>query len=98
MVETSATVAFIFMWWGIHVGEIREERNAVAQLQALGAKVERQYEDANAQFGPGNQRFEPRGAPLLRRVLGDDVFERVDTVNLSGTHCKDADLRVLSKC
>ncbi len=95
----ATNIAWVSLYVGMHVTHVHDERIAGAKLQRLGAFVKNQYETEKLQpRPPGLPDREPRGAPFLRRLLGDDIFERVDQVDLEATLCKDADLAAVVTC
>jgi hypothetical protein len=75
------------------------QRNAVAEILALGGSVQYDFEfDFTQKFflWPGTRVTNPRpsGPPWLRELLGPEYFDEVVLVGL-GSKCKDEDLRLL---
>jgi hypothetical protein len=77
-------------WLGVKLQQARPQREAVAALEKLGALVfyDWQY-DAQGISLPSPQ---PPGRLWLRRVLGDDFFQSVHTVELTNRDITDAGL------
>jgi hypothetical protein len=92
------SVAFVTSNVNDYAHLVREEREAAARLAALGAIVWREHELANIQEErKGWPPLPPRGAPLLRRIMGDDVFDPIKCVQFNAS-VSDKDLKVLQKC
>ncbi len=92
------SVAVVTSAVAYHAQMVREEREAVAKLDVLGALIFRQNEEANSQEDrQGWPPLPPRGAPWVRQILGEDIFDRVRTVQLFA-NVADKDLALLRKC
>lgn len=72
------------VWLGVVVNRVREQREAVKAIEALGGEV--RY-DWQLRYLPGttNLRVEPEppGPACLRRILGDDFFQDVHAVDFA---------------
>lgn len=62
------------IWLGVIANRAREQREAVAAIKGLGGTVYYDWE-----FGTGGK---PRGPAWLRRLIGDEHFQKVQMVNL----------------
>lgn len=100
MVDIVTNIAFISACLVAQVQEVVEERAAVAHLQARfpGLEIKRQHQVQYVWDPTPFVPRVPRGAAVLRSFLGDDIFERVEDINLQAQGCEDADLKVLPKC
>lgn len=73
---------------------VRQQRDAVTQVQSLGGGVYYDYQLA----GKDIHASPPPGPKILHRLIGDDIFAHVETVILKGDdHYTDADLAVLTE-
>lgn len=59
------------IWLGFVVKGIREQREAVKAVEALGGVVQYDWEEAD---------FDPSSRTLLRRIVGDDYFQEASHV------------------
>ena len=72
------------VWLGVVVNRVREQREAVKAIEALGGEVRYDWQQ---RYLPGttNLRVEPEppGPACLRRILGDDFFQDVHAVDFA---------------
>ena len=80
-------VGMLAGWAAMGIQKARRQAEAVAALQAAGASVYFDYQWKNGQ--PVPDAVSP-AAPWVRRVLGDDLLNRVVAVDLRGTQNPDA--------
>lgn len=91
------------VWLGVIVNRAREQQEAVNAIEALGGRVGYDWEMIDVpyrgDFAPPimtNNRFitttEPRGPSWLRRLIGDDYFQRVVFVAF-GRFTPDSDVQ-----
>ena len=67
------------VWLGIVVNRAREQREAVKAIEALGGRVQYDWEqDLNDPFG---EPYGPGGPGWLRKMIGDDFFQDVRQVS-----------------
>lgn len=59
------------IWLGFVVKGVREQREAVKAIEALGGVVQYDWEEAD---------FDPNSRTLLRRIVGDDYFQEASHV------------------
>lgn len=84
-------------WGGTYYRRLNEQRQAVTRILSLGGSVQYDY-----QWQEGNPDYSasPPGPKLLRMMLGDDAFARVEKVSFPGVspnvRVKDSDLAVLA--
>jgi hypothetical protein len=100
MLDLVTNIAFIGVCLSAHARNVIDERAAVDQLLARFPAAEIKWEH-QVQHDWDPTPFVPRvprGAAGLRWLLGDDMFERVEDINLQAQGCKDADLNMLPKC
>jgi hypothetical protein len=71
------------VWLGIVVNRVREQREAVKAIEALGGDVYYDWQ-AGPSMEPVTHR-RPNGPGWLRRTIGDDYFQEVIVVNLAGS-------------
>jgi hypothetical protein len=77
---------------------VREERKAVAKLELLGTIIWREHQlESGKEERQGWPPVPPRGALLLREILGDDIFDPVQSVQFDKT-VSDKDLAILQGC
>jgi internalin A len=84
-------VTLFAVWLGFISFHAHEQRAIVARIKELGGIVRYDY-----QMG-ANPQQSPSGWPWLRRLVGDEYFQDVASVNLDGTQVSDADLRLIGR-
>jgi hypothetical protein len=80
-------------WLGVKLQQAWRQRAAVAVVQELGGRV--LYDWLYEAKGNMLRKAQPPGSPWLRRLLGDDLFQSVYYVNLTGTPVTDAGIEKL---
>lgn len=91
----SLRTAFIVLtvgcvWLGAQVERVRKQREAVAKIRACGGGVQYDWELPWLDSHPLTATFwesedwHPPGPAWLRRLIGDDFFQRVDRVHFLG--------------
>lgn len=83
-------VTVLGVWLGIVVNEARKQREAVAAIEAAGARWVA-YDYQSAPVVPPQK--EPPGPRWLRRMLGDEYFQSIYSVNLQNAKISDDLLR-----
>jgi hypothetical protein len=73
--------------WLAH--KARTQRWAVAQIKRLGGSVIYDFQEVT---GVPSDKMEPRGPRWLRGLIGDELFQEVAQVNLSGLDLRGVDL------
>lgn len=74
-------VAAVAVWLGIIAHRAREQQEAVRAIEALGGRV--RYDWQFEQDDPFGEDVQERGGPRwLRRAVGDDYFQSVESVSL----------------
>jgi Leucine-rich repeat (LRR) protein len=92
------SVAFVSSCLIDYAQVVRDERAAALQLGLLGASAWREHEVASMQDErKGWPTVPPRGALLLRQILGDDIFDPIQSVQFNNT-VSDKNLAVLRGC
>jgi hypothetical protein len=76
--------------WLAH--KARTQRWAVAQIKRLGGSVIYDFQEVT---GVPSDKMEPRGPRWLRRLIGDELFQEVVQVNLTGLNLRGVDLACL---
>jgi len=84
----TGVLAVLIAWLGPKFYFAYEQRQAVAAILASGGQVAYDYQAAGEQ--------EPPGPKWLRRLIGDDFFQRIDVVSFRGQNISDANLKSLS--
>jgi hypothetical protein len=79
-----------FFGWLAHKARI--QRRAVAQIKQLGGSANYDFQEIP---GVPSDKMEPRGPRWLRRLIGDELFQEVVQVNLTGLNLRGADLACL---
>jgi hypothetical protein len=91
-----AVVAVPCAWLGHKIEQKRRQRDAIEAIRRIGGRVEFGYQlDSNGAQLAGDR--QPPGALWLRKLLGDDFFADVKSVDLSGTEVRDDDLQDLDE-
>lgn len=67
-------ITALAVWLGLIVVRIREQREAVRQVERIGGRVIYDWQQ------PGRLNRKPNGPEWLRRVIGDDYFQTVEGV------------------
>lgn len=88
MVIVAILVVLLIVWRPMQ--EAGEQRAAVAEIERLGGKL--LYDYQLDESGRPIEGAVPAGWSVLRRLLGDDFFNTVVQVNLSGTEPDEAAL------
>jgi len=93
-------VTVFCVWMGVVTKRARDQRLAVEAVVALGGKVyyshQRTRNVPNQGITQWNPQLESRGPRWLKRLIGDEYFQSVAQVDLSGTEADDEFLRNLS--
>jgi hypothetical protein len=87
------------VWLGIVVNRAREQREAVEAIEALGGRVQYDWEqDLNDPFG---EPYGPGGPGWLLRLIGDEYFQTVVAVNVltaDGSKIDESQIRASIPC
>ena len=83
-------------WLGHKIEQKERQRYAIEAIRRLGGRVEFGYQLDSDGFPLAGDR-QPPGALWLRRLLGDDFFADVKSVDFSGTIVRDDDLQDLDE-
>lgn len=90
-------ITIFSVWLGVRVNQARRQREAIAHLTVLNARVVYAHQSADGRYDrPWNPKAQPAAPAWLREWLGDDYFVSptgVTVVNLAPT---DADLAALA--
>ncbi len=81
-------------WLAVKIRQAKRQQEAVAAIQKLGGSV---IYDWPAGWKPARNVKPPPGPVWLRNLLGVDLFQTVNTVDLSGTQVADEDIRKLQQ-
>ena len=93
------TLIFITAMFNSHLRHVIDEREGATYLKTRGAVIQRENEVRSGLPGRlGQPPFEPRGAWVLRTIIGDDIFERVDTIDIAGRKFDDKEMAQVAKC
>jgi hypothetical protein len=84
----------VFAWLGKHVIRSRNQRLVVARIEAVGGSAYYDYQMAVDYVDPTRS---PPGSPIVRSVLGDDIYGTVNAVALYDRKTSDDDIADLHK-
>jgi hypothetical protein len=84
-------VAALCAWLGKHVVRASIQRPIVAAIKDAGGDVSYDYE-INPEFNRAEKWRAPTGSPLVRRILGDDIFATVRVVWFLNRNARDSDV------
>lgn len=85
-------VTVLGVWLGFVVNQARKQREAVAAIEAAGGAVYYDWQDRpHDPFGDEDQM--PPGPSWLRRLVGDEYFQSISSVNLQDAKISDDLLR-----
>lgn len=89
----TAILSVLLGWLGSILFRVRQQRDIVSRIESIGGKVYYDYQVA----GEHIKAKPPPGPKLIRLVLGDDAFARVEVVHLLEAKTKDEHLVWLTK-
>lgn len=84
-------VTALCVWLGIVVNQARKQREAVAAIEAAEGAVYYDWEEGHDPFG--DEVAAPPGLSWLRRLVGDEYFQSIYSVNLQNAKISDDLLR-----